>query len=136
MNDTYYCTDEDGLNGIELKQGRSIYFTCLNPDRKIKFPFAVVAADNPLKDNRKRLLVSDLKSHYVTEIDEDGLRSIVGEYDNPGFDDGLTQSRLIHSPVGIACRGSSVYNAGHFTDPQGRMRLFQYLAGLKEFQSI
>ena len=105
LNDTYYYTDEDGLNGIELKQGRSIYFTCLNPDRKIKFPFGVVAADNPLKDNRKRLLVSDLKSHSVTEIDEDGLGSIVGEYYNPGFDNGLTQSRLIHSPVGIACRG-------------------------------
>ena len=24
LNDIYYCTDEDGLNVIELKQGRSI----------------------------------------------------------------------------------------------------------------
>ena len=77
LNDTYYCTDEDGLNGTELKQGRSIYFTCLNPDRQIKFPFGVVAADNPLKDNRKCLLVSDLKIHFVMEIDEDGLGSII-----------------------------------------------------------
>ena len=58
----------------------------MNPDRK--FPFGVVATNNPLKDNRKRLLVSDFKSHSVMEIDEDGLGSIVGEYDNPGFDDG------------------------------------------------
>ena len=69
-------------------------------------------------------------------IDEDGLGSIVGEYDNPGFDDGPIQSRLIHSPIGIACRGLSVYNAEHFTDRQECIRLFQYLAGLKEFQSI
>ena len=93
----------------------------MNPDRKIKFPFGVVAADNPLKDNRKRLLVSDFKSHSVTEIDEVGLGNIIGEYDNPGFDDGLTHSRLLHSLVRIACRGSSVYIAEHFTDRQGCM---------------
>ena len=57
-------------------------------------------------------------------------------YDNPGFDDGPTQSRLIHSSVGIARRGSSVSIAEHFTDRQGCIRLFQYLAGLKEFQLI
>ena len=74
----------------------------MNPDRIIKLPFGVVAADNPLNDNRKRLLVSDFKSHSVREIDEDGLGSIVVKYDNPGFDDETTQSRLIHSPVGIA----------------------------------
>ena len=108
----------------------------MNLDIKIKFPFGVVAADNPLKDNRKRLLVSDFKSHSVTEIDEDGLGSIVGEYDSPGFDDGPTKSRLIHSLVGIACRESSVYIAEYFTDRQVYIRLFQYLAGLKEFQSI
>ena len=45
----------------------------MNPDRKIEFPFGVVAADSLLKDNRKRLLVSDLKSHSLMEIDEDGL---------------------------------------------------------------
>ena len=101
----------------------------MNPDRKIKFSFGVVAASNPLKDNRKRLLASDFKSHSVMEIDEDGLGSIVGEYDNTGFDDGPTQSRLIHSPVGIAWRRSSVYIAEHFTDLQGCIRLFQYLAG-------
>ena len=94
----------------------------MNPDRKIKFPFGVVAANNPLKDNRKRLLVSDFKSHSVMEIDEDGQGSIVGEYDNPGFDDGPTQSRLIHSPVGIARRGLSVSIAEHFTDRQGYIR--------------
>ena len=108
----------------------------MNPDRKIKFPFGVVAANNPLKDNRKRLLLSDFKSHSVMEIYEDGLGSIAGEYDNPKFDDGPTQSRLIHSPVGIAWGGSSVNIAEHFTDRQGFIRLFQYLAGLKEFQSI
>ena len=59
--------------------------TCLNPDKKIEFPFGVVAADSPLKDNRKCLLVSDFKSHSVMEIDEDGLELnvIVGEYHNP-----------------------------------------------------
>ena len=46
--------DEDGLNVIELTQDASIQVTCLNPDRKIKFPFGVVTADNPLKDNRER----------------------------------------------------------------------------------
>ena len=106
----------------------------MNPDRKIKFLFGVVAANSPLKNNRKRHLVSDFKSHSVIEIDEDGLGSIVGEYDNPGSDDGPTQSRLIHSPVGIAWRGSSVYIAEHFTDRQGCIRLFQYLAALKEVQ--
>ena len=64
---------EDGLNVIELTQGAGIQVTCLNPDRKIKFPFGVITADKPLKDNRKRLLVSDFKSHSVMEIDEDGL---------------------------------------------------------------
>ena len=138
MNDRYYCTDEDGLNVIELKQDRSIQVTCLNADRKIKFPFRVVAADNPLKNNRKRLFFSDFKSHSVIEIDEDGLELnvIVGQYNNPGTDDGPTQSRLLHSPVGIACRGSSVYIVEHPTDRQGSIRLFQYSAGLKEFQSI
>ena len=58
------------------------------------------------------------------------------EYDNPGFDDGPTQSGFLHSPVGIVCRGSSVYIAEHPTDRQGSIPLFQYLAGLKEFQSI
>ena len=63
------------------------------------------------------------------EIDEDGLELnvIVGEYDNPG---------LLHSSVETACRGSSVYIAEHPTDRQGPILLFQYLAGLKEFQSI
>ena len=74
------------------------------------------------------------------EIDEDGLELnvIVGEHDNPGFDDGPTQSGIIHSPVGIACRESSVYIAEHPIDDQGSIfiRLFQYLAGIKEFQSI
>ena len=46
------------------------------------------------------------------------------------------QSRLIHSLVRIACRASSVYIAEHFTDRQGCIRLFQHLAGLKEFQLI
>ena len=138
MNDRYYFTDEDGSNVIELKQDGSTQITCLDPDRKIKFPFGVVAADNPLKDNRKRLLVSNFKSHSVMEIDEDGLELnvIVGQYNNPGFYDGPTQSRLLHSPVGIACRGSSVYIVQHPTDGQGSIQLFQYLAGLKEFQSI
>ena len=108
----------------------------MNPDKKIKFPFGVVAADNPLKDNIKRHLVSDFKSHSVTQIDEDRLGSIVGEYDNPGFDDGPTQKSTCPLPVGIACRGSSVYIAEHFTDRQGCIRLFQYLVGLNEFQSI
>ena len=57
LNDRYYCTDQDGLNVTELKQDGSIQVICLNPDRNIKFPFGVVAADNLLKDNRKRLLV-------------------------------------------------------------------------------
>ena len=70
---TDITADEDDLNVIELTQDASIQVTCLNPDRKIKFPFGVVTADNPLKDNRKRLLVSDFKSHSVMEIDEDGL---------------------------------------------------------------
>ena len=44
------------------------------------------------------------------EIDEDGLELnvIVGQYDNPRFNDGPTRSGLLHSPVGIACRRSSV----------------------------
>ena len=72
------------------------------------------------------------------ENDEDGLEFnvIVGQYNNPGFDDEPTQSRLLHSPVEIACGGSSVYIAEHPTDHQGSIRLFQYLAGLKEFQSM
>ena len=72
----------------------------------------------------------------MTEIDEDGLGSIVGEYDHAEFDDRPTQSRLIHSPVRIARRGSSVYIAQHFTYCQGCIQLFQYLIGLKEFQLI
>ena len=96
----------------------------MNPDRKIKFPFGVVAANNPLKDNRKRLLVSDFKSHSVMVIDEDGLASIVGEYDSPGFDVGSIQSRLIHYPIGIACRGLSVYNAEHFMVVKGAYDCF------------
>ena len=79
----------------------------------------------------------DFKSHSVMEIDEDGLELnfIVGEYDNPGFDDG--SSALLHSSIGIACRGgSSVYIAEHPTDRQESIRLFQYLAGLREFQSM
>ena len=57
----------------------------------------------------------------MTEIDEDGLKLnvIVGEHDNRGFDDGPTQSGLIHSPVGIACRELSVYIAEYPTDVQG-----------------
>ena len=72
------------------------------------------------------------------EIDEDRLELnvIVGQYDNPRFNDRPTQSGLLHCPVRIACRGSSVYIAEHPTDCQGSTRLFQYLAGLKEFQSI
>ena len=111
----------------------------MNPDRKVKFPFGVVAADNPLNDNRKCLLFSDFKSHSVMEIDEDGLELnvIVGHYDNPElFDDGPTQSGLLHSSVRITCRVSSVYITEHPNDRQGSIRLFQYLAGLKEFQSI
>ena len=138
MKDRYYCTDEDGLNAIELKQDGSIQVTCLNPDRKIEFPFGIVAADNPLKDNRKCLLLSDFKSHSVMEIDEDGLELnvIVGQYDNPEFDDGPTQSGLLHSSVRITCRGSSVYITEHPNGRQESIRRFQYLAGLKEFQSI
>ena len=72
------------------------------------------------------------------EIDEDRLELnvIVGQYNNPGFDDGPTHSRLLHSPVGIACRGSPVYIVEHPTDGQGSILLFEYSAGLKEFQSI
>ena len=92
MNDRYYCTDEDGLNVVGLQQDGSIQVTCLNPDRKIKFPLGFVAADSPLKDNRKLLLVSDFKNHSVMKIDEDRLELnvIVGQYDNPGIDDGPT----------------------------------------------
>ena len=70
---------------------------------------------------------------------------VVGEYDSPEFNDGPTQSGFdnrsaqsgfLHSSVGIACKGSSVYVADHPTDRQGSILLFQYLAGLKEFQSI
>ena len=72
------------------------------------------------------------------EIDEDGLELnvIVGQYDGPGFDDGPTQNGLLHSPVGIAHRGSSVDIAEDPTGRVGSIRLFQYLAGLKEFKSI
>ena len=44
------------------------------------------------------------------EIDEDGLELnvIVGQYDNPRFSNGPTRTGLLHSPVGIKCRGSSV----------------------------
>ena len=59
------------------------------------------------------------------------LGSMITEFGN-----GATQSGLIHSPVGIACRGSSVYIAEHPTDRQMSIQLFQYLAGLKEFQLI
>ena len=72
----------------------------------------------------------------MIEIDKDGLELKVGEYDNPGFDNRPTQSELLQSPVGIACKRSSVYIAEHPTDRQGFIRLFQYLAGLKEFQLI
>ena len=47
----------------------------------------------------------------------------------------LTMNHL-HSPVGIACRRSSVYIAEHPTDRQESIRLFQYLFGSKVFQSI
>ena len=118
LYDRYYCRDEDGSNVIELKQDGSIQVTCLNPDRKIKFPFGVVAAYIPFKDNRKRLLLSDFKSHSVIEIDEKGLEFnvIVGKYYNQGFDNGPTHGGLLHSPVGIACRGSSVCIAEHPTE--------------------
>ena len=116
FSDRYYCTNEDGSNVIEVKQDRSIQVTCLNPDRKIKFSFGVIVADNPLKDNRKRLLVLDFKSHSVMEIDEDGLELNVTlrQYDNPAFDDGPTQSGLLPSPcqncmqriVCLYCRAS------------------------------
>ena len=102
MNDKYNCTDEDGLNVIELKHDGNIQVTCLTPDRK--------------KDGLE-------------------LNVIVGKH-NPAFDDGPTQSGVLHSSVGIACRESSVYIAEHPTDLQGFIRLFQYLAGLKEVQSI
>ena len=67
------------------------------------------------------------------EIDQDGLELnvIVGQY-NPGTDNGPTQSRLLHSSVGIACRGSSLYIVEHPIHRQGSMRLFQYSAGLKD----
>ena len=79
-----------------------------------------------------------IKSHSVMEIDEDGLELnvIAGQYDNPRFNDGPTESGLLRSPVGMACRGSSVYITEHPIDCQGYTRLFQYLSGLKEFQSI
>ena len=69
------------------------------------------------------------------EIDEDGLDliAIAGQYDNQGFDNVPTQSGLLHSPVRITCRGSSVYITEHPTDRQGSIRLFEYLPGLKEF---
>ena len=105
----------------------------MNPDKKIKFPFEVVAANNPLKDNRKRHLVSDFMSHSVMEIDEDGLGSMITQDLTM---DQRTVDLSMHSPVGIACRGSSVYIAEHFTNRQGCIRLFQYLVGLKEVQSI
>ena len=135
LKDRYYCTDEDSLNATELKRDGSIQVTCLNPDRKIKFPFGVVAADNLLKDNRKCLFLSDFKSHSVMEIDEDALELnvSVGQYDNPEFDYGPTQSGLPHSSVRITCRGSSVYITEYSSDRQGSIRLFQYLAGFKSF---
>ena len=79
-----------------------------------------------------------IKSHSLMEIDEDGLELnvIVRQYDNPRLNSGSTQSRLLHSPIGIASRGLSVYIAEYPTDCQGFIQLFQYLAGLKEFQSI
>ena len=99
------------------------------------FSFGVVAADSLSNNNRKRLLVSYFKSHSVMEIDEDGLElnAIARQCDNQGFDNVPTQSGLLHSPVGITCRGSSVYITEHPTDRQGSIRLFEYLPGLKEF---
>ena len=108
------------MNVIELKQDGSIQVTCFNPDRKIKFPFGIVAAYMPLNNNRKCLLVSDFKSHSLMEIDEEGLELnvVVGKYYNQGFDNGPMQSGLLHSLVRIACRGSSVCIAEHPTDRQ------------------
>ena len=60
--------------------------------------------------------------------DELELNVIVGEYDNPGFEDGPTQSGLLHSPVGIGCKRSSLYITEHSTDRQRSILLFQYLA--------
>ena len=138
LNDRCYCRDEDALNVTEVKQDGSIQITFLNHRQKDHVFFGVVATYNQLKDYGKRLLVSDFKSHSVTEIDEDGLELnvIVGQYDNLGFDDGPRQSRLLHSPVGIVCRGSSVYIAEHPTDRQRSIRPFHCLFGSKEFQSI
>ena len=58
------------------------------------------------------------------------LNVIVVKY-NQEFDNGPTQSGVLQSPVGIACRKSSVLIAEHPTDRQGSIRLFQYLAGLR-----
>ena len=61
------------------------------------------------------------------------MNVIVGQYDNPRFDDGPTQNGLLHSPVGTACMGSSLYIAEHPADRQGFIRLFQYLLVQKSF---
>ena len=56
----------------------------MNPNRKVKFAFGVAAAETKIEENKKkRLLVSDYKSHSVMETDELilELNIIVGQHD-------------------------------------------------------
>ena len=137
-NGKYFCTDKDGLNAITLQPDGKIELVCLNPGKRIVHGFSIVAAQKPLDNKKTRLLVSDYKSHSIIEIDEDDLTSnvIAGQYNTSGFEDGPLEIARLNCPVGLACRGTSVYVAEHPDDHQGSVRIVQYLEGLKRFQVI
>ena len=85
----------------------------------------------------KNILVSDLQSHVGFDITSDrGVSIVAGKYDEQGFDDGPLELAFLNSPVGICCRGSSIYVAEHPKEHTGSIRMIQNMKGLGEFQSI
>ena len=108
------------MNAITLKPDGNIELICLNPGNRIVHGFGVVGAQKPLDNAKKRHLVSDYKSHSIIEIDEDELtcKVIAGQYNTSEFEDGPLEIGLLNCPVGLSCRGTSIYVAEHPDDHQ------------------
>ena len=88
--------------------------------------------------NEDHIFVSAKNEHIVLTYDPhlNIMNVVIGFSGEAGVADGPLAKTRLTSPVGLACRGSSLYIAERPDEMQGAVRVVQDLTGLIKFQSI
>ena len=96
----------------------------------IKFPFGLCEVDGEVH-------FSDHLRHsiYKIKFSEQSVSLALGIEDDPGQNDGPSESAKLCYPAGLAARGACLYIAEHPSEIQGAIRMAYSLEGLVRFQS-